>query len=201
MDARDLFLAQHAAVQSVAVGGNPASAAERAFAGLSDEQMRVRPREDLNSLAWLLWHIARAEDIMVNVILSGREQVCDDAWLKRLGVSRRDFGIGMTSAEVTEVTRAVDLPALREYRDAVGRRTREIVGNFKDGDWGGEIAAPALQKAAAQGAFGARAEQMVKVFTGRPRAAALSGIALFHPAGHLGEAVTVRSAGGFGTGI
>src|SRR2546427_266231 len=94
MDAKDLFLTQHAAVQSVAVGGNPASAAERAFAGLSDEQMRVRPREDLNSLAWLLWHIARAEDIMVNVILSGREQVCDDGWLKRLGVSRRDFGIG-----------------------------------------------------------------------------------------------------------
>jgi len=26
MDAKDLFLAQHAAVQSVAVGGNPASA-------------------------------------------------------------------------------------------------------------------------------------------------------------------------------
>src|SRR2546428_9930773 len=145
MDAKDLFLAQHAAVQSVAVGGNPASAAERAFAGLSDEQMRVRPREDLNSLAWLLWHIARAEDIMVNVILSGREQVCDDAWLKRLGVSRRDFGIGMTRTEVTEVTRAADLPALPEYRGAVGQRTRVTVGNFKDGDQGVVMAAPALQ--------------------------------------------------------
>src|SRR5947199_18707 len=156
MDAKDLFLTQHAAVQSVAVGGNPASAAERAFAGLSDEQMRVRPREDLNSLAWLMWHIARAEDIMVGALIAGREQVCDDAWRKRLGVSRRDFGIGMTSPEVTELTRAVDLVALREYRDAVGRRTREIVGNFKDSDWDGELAAPALQKAAADGAFGTR---------------------------------------------
>jgi len=168
MDAKNLFLAQHAAVQSAAVGGNPASAAERAFAGLSDEQMRVRPREDLNSLAWLMWHIARAEDIMVNTILHGRDQVCDDAWRKRLGVSRRDFGIGMTSTEVTELTRQVDLAALREYRDAVGRRTREIVGNFGDKDWGGEIAAPSLQKAATEGAFGARAEQLVKGFTGRP---------------------------------
>jgi hypothetical protein len=42
---------------------------------------------------------------------------------------------------------------------------------------------------------------MTKIFTGRPRMAVLSGVALFHPAGHLGEAVTVRSAGGFGTGI
>ena len=107
----------------------------------------------------------------------------------------------MTSPEVSELTRAVDLAALREYRDAVGRRTREIVSGFKDGDWGGELTAPSLEKAAGDGAFGSRTEQMVKVFTGRPRTAVLSGIALFHPAAHLGEAVTVRSAGGFGTGI
>jgi hypothetical protein len=29
----------------------------------------------------------------------------------------------------------------------------------------------------------------------------LSGIALFHSSGHLGEAATGRSAGGFGTGV
>jgi hypothetical protein len=29
----------------------------------------------------------------------------------------------------------------------------------------------------------------------------LSGIALFHSAGHMGEVATVRTAGGFGTGI
>ena len=201
MDARELFLMQHSAVQSLAVGGNPGSAAERAYGGVSDTQMRVRPRDDLNSLAWLLWHIARAEDIFVNRLIAGRPQVFDDAWAKRLGVSRPDFGIGMTSAEVTDVTQVVDLAALREYRDAVGRRTREIVGGFKDADWSGEVATSAVQAAAAEGAFGSRAEQMVKVFSGRPRTALLSGIALFHPAAHLGEAVTVRSAGGFGTGI
>jgi hypothetical protein len=201
MNAKDLFLVQHAAVQSLAVGGNPFSAAERTLAGLSDEQMRVRPREDLNSLAWILWHVARAEDIFVNTLIAGRPQVWDDAWSKRLGVTRRDFGIGMTSAEVGELTRAIDLAAAREYRDAVGRRTREIVGAFKDSDWGGEVAASAVEQAAADGAFGSRGEQMVKVFTGRPRVAVLSGIALSHPAGHFGEAATVRSAGGFGTGI
>jgi len=201
MDARDLFMDQHGAVHSAAVGGNKASVAERAFGGLSEEQMRVRPREDLNSLAWIMWHIARAEDIMVNVMVAGRSQVFDDAWAKRLAISRRDFGIGMTSPEVTDLTRAIDLATLREYRDAVGRRTREIIAGFKDSDWGGEIAGPAVQKAAAEGAFGSRAEQIVKAFTGRPRTGVLSGIALFHPAGHLGEAVTVRSAGGFGTGI
>ena len=202
MDARDLFLDQHAAMHSAAVGGNKMSASERAFAGLSDEQMRVRPREDLNSLAWVMWHIARAEDIFVNTILGARTQLFDDdAWAKRLAVARRDFGIGMSSAEVTELTRQVELGALREYRDAVGRRTRELVGAFKPQDWEGAVTADAVQRAAGQGAFGVRTEQIVKAFPGRPRAAMLSGIALFHSAGHLGEAGTVRTAGGFGTGV
>jgi hypothetical protein len=94
MDIRDLFLEQHAAMHSAAVGGNKMSAAERTFTGLTDEQMRVRPREDLNSLAWLMWHIARAEDIIVDVVVAGRAQVFDDAWMKRLGITRRDFGMG-----------------------------------------------------------------------------------------------------------
>jgi hypothetical protein len=201
MDARDMFLQQHSVVHSAAVGGNKVSAAERTLTGLSDEQMRMRPREDLNSIAWLVWHIARAEDIMVNRVLAGRSQVFDDAWLKRLGITRRDFGIGMSTAEVSDLTRQIDLGALREYRDAVGLRTREVVSGFKDQDWQGEVSAPAMEQAAAEGAFGARTEPMVKAFTGRPRAMVLSGIALFHPAGHLGEAVTVRGAGGFGTGV
>jgi hypothetical protein len=66
-------------------------------------------------------------------------------WMKRLGISRhrRDFGTGMTSAEVTELTRQIDLGALREHRDAVGKRTREVVGDFKPQDWQGETTAAA----------------------------------------------------------
>jgi len=201
MDVRDLFLDQHAVVHSAAVGGNKMSAAERTFAGLSDEQMRVRPREDLNSLAWLMWHIARAEDVFLNPVLTGRPQVFDDTWKKRLGITRPDFGIGMTSPEVTELSRQIDLGALREYRDAVGLRTRDLVGGFTPQDWEGQVAVEAVQRAATQGAFGARTEQIVKAFPGRPRRTMLSGIALFHSSGHLGEAATVRTTGGFGTGV
>ncbi len=201
MDARELFLDQHAAMHSAAVGGNPMSLAERTFGGLTDDEMRVRPREDLNSLAWLLWHIARAEDVFVNAVLGGRPQVFDDAWGERLGVSRRDFGVGMTSGEVTEVTRQIELGALREYRDAVGRATRDLVGGFTADDWTGTVAAESVQRAGAEGAFGTRSEMLVKVFTGRPRLGLLSGITLFHASSHMGEASTVRTAGGFGRGV
>jgi hypothetical protein len=83
----------------------------------------------------------------------------------------------------------------------VGRRTREIVGAFQPEDWDGEVQSAAVERAAAEGAFGAVTETFRKIFPGRPRAMVLSGIALFHSAGHLGEAGVVRTAGGFGTGI
>jgi DinB family protein len=201
MDARDLFLDQHAAVHSAAVGGNKMSLAERTFTGLTDAQMRVRPREDLNSLAWLMWHIARAEDIMVNTLVAARSQVFDDAWAKKLGITRRDFGIGMTSSEVTELSGQIDPAALRAYRDAVGTRTRDVVSTFGAADWTGTVSTDNVQRAAADGGFGARTEALSKALPGRPKAAVLSGIALMHSAGHMGEGATVRAAGGFGTGI
>jgi hypothetical protein len=201
MDARDLLLEEHSAMHSPAVGGNKASMAERTFAGLTDEQMRVRPREDLNSLAWIMWHIARAEDIMANVIVNGRDQVLDEGWAPRLKITRPDFGIGMSKAEVAELSETVDIAALRDYRDAVGLRTREILATYGPKDWEGEVEAAAAERAGALGCFGARTEALVKGMTGRPRRAVLSSIVVMHSAMHMGEGATVRAAGGFGTGV
>ena len=166
--------------------------------GLTDEQMRVRPREDLNSIAWLVWHIARAEDIFLNPVLAGRDQVFDDAWMKRLGVESEGLRDRHEERRGQRSQRSINLDALREYRDAVGKRTRELVGGFQPQDWEGQIQQSAVERAAGEGAF---APPVVQAFTGRPRMAVLSGLALFHPAGHFGEATTVRGAGGFGTGV
>ncbi len=201
MDARDLLLDEHGRMHAASVTGEKGSLAERTFGGLTDDQMRVRPREDLNSLAWLMWHIARAEDIFANIILSGRPQVVDDGWLARLRISRLDFGIGMTKAEVADLTAQVDVAALRDYRDAVGRRTQEVIRGFGPSDWQGELQAPALEKAAGRGCFGPNGAMVAKAFTGRPRVGILGGLLVTHAAMHMGEAQTVRTAGGFGSGI
>lgn len=202
MDAKSLFLMQHATVHSMTLrGAGGPTLADRTFGRLSDEQMRVRPQPGVNSLAWLLWHIARAEDVIVNVVLAGSTQVLDDGWTKRLRVDRPDIGTGMTADEVAALSDAIEIAALREYRDAVGRRTREFVAAMPDGTWERRVDASDLTRAADAGAFGRVSAGMGAFFANWPGAALLSGIGAIHAAEHIGEALTVRGLGGFGLGV
>ena len=97
----------------------PPSFADRVFGGVTDEQMRVRPADGLNSLVWLLWHMARTEDAAVNLVVAHGRQVLDDDWTRRMNVPSRTIGTGMTDGEVADLTetrrrrRRASLPARR----------------------------------------------------------------------------------------
>ena len=53
--------------------------------GLTDERANYRPSPDANSIAWLIWHSARVQDIQLAPI-AGIEQVwIQDGWVDRLG--------------------------------------------------------------------------------------------------------------------
>jgi hypothetical protein len=189
MDPVAMFSLQHGRVHSSQVSAGP-SIADRVFGGVTDEQMRIRPATGLNSLVWLLWHMARVEDVGVNVVVAAAQQVLDERWAARLGVSRTDVGTGMTAAEVAAFSDAVDVAAVRAYRDAVGRRTREVVAALGDARWEERFTE----------ADAARAPAWFTVFTGQPRALELGTAAITHNAIHLGEAITVRSLAGFPAG-
>ena len=141
MDAREFFLIHHAPVHS--------QVAREFLQDLSDEQMRLRPN-GLNSLAWLVWHMARCEDAL-NVLIARRPQVFDqDDWLTRLNVSFRDVGTGMTDEEVSDLSARLDLGVLRDYYHAVGRRTVEVVKSLRPQDLN---ESPDLHQLRAEGAF------------------------------------------------
>ncbi|MBE3039501.1 MAG: DinB family protein [Chloroflexi bacterium] len=42
---------------------------DEVMAGLNDEQVKTVPRPGLNSIAWLLWHITRIEDMTINFLV------------------------------------------------------------------------------------------------------------------------------------
>jgi DinB superfamily len=204
MDAVSFFLVQHASVHPSEVGGAP-SYFDRVLGGLSETDVRARPATGVNSIVWLLWHMARTEDASVNLVVAHRQQVLGDDWVRRLGVPWRHIGTGMTDDEVSELTRRADVAAVRAYREAVGRRTREVVRALAPAVWDEPVTAADTARADAAGAFGPGAGWVDGMgfppWQDQSRAARLSGAALRHNAMHMGEAVTIRGLVGRGLGI
>jgi len=199
MDLLTFFLRQHAAVHARDVSGRDFPG-QRVFGELSDDQMRLRPGPGLNSLVWILWHMARTEDAAVNPVVAGRDQVLDDAWLRRMNVPWRIIGTGMTDDEVTEMTARADVAAVRAYRSAVGLRTREVVQALDAGAWDEIVGPEDIRRAAMTGAFRDWVEGAGYPWLGWTRGEQLASSALRHNAAHIGEAVTVRGLAGLGRG-
>jgi hypothetical protein len=76
-DFRELLLTQHAGTHAPDVGRPDLSIQDLVLRDVADEQMRLRPQSGFNSLAWLLWHMTRGEDVGTNVVVAERSQVLD----------------------------------------------------------------------------------------------------------------------------
>jgi catechol 2,3-dioxygenase-like lactoylglutathione lyase family enzyme len=95
--------------------------------GLTDEVAGYRPAPNANTIAWLLWHSARVQDIQLADV-AGVEQVWfRDGWVDRFGLDlpRNDTGYGNGPDEVAKVKVPADL--LSGYYHAVHQLTLEYV--------------------------------------------------------------------------
>jgi hypothetical protein len=64
----------------------------------------------------------------MNLLLAGRSQVFDDDnWFDWLGIPYRDTGNAMSGPNIEILSDKINVNALRSYRIAIGRRTRENV--------------------------------------------------------------------------
>lgn len=195
MDAAGLFLYSHARAHSARVVGEEPSREyyeDRAVDGLTEAQLRLRPH-GLNSIALLLWHVARTEDVAANLVVAGRLQVLDSGgWAERLRVTRRDLGEGLTPQEVGEISEALDVPAVRAYRHAVALQTRALVQALPPEEWDRVVERSTIERAFAEGAFRSDAAWPHTFWGGRPVARLLSWPCLGHSLMHLGQAMWVR---------
>ena len=182
MDAIDFFLTRYGDLHGGLVEG--------LLAKLPEAQLRTRPHPGVNTVAWLVWHSARIEDLALNRFLSDRGQVLDEGWLERLAVARRDVGTGMTDAEVDGLSARIDLPALKGYWDAVGARTLEVVEILRGSDLEALVPGERVRDAVrADSAVAPGVEWLTEFWAGgRTRAWMLAQTALLHPYGHYYEA-------------
>jgi hypothetical protein len=125
----DLFRTHHSMLHAQSMSGFGLwSYEDVVFEGLSDEEARTIPDKQEHSIAWMIWHLARIEDVTMNCLVADSHQ-CFTAgnWQAQLNVSMVDTGNGMTAEMIRTLSGQIDVAALREYRSLVGRRTQEIV--------------------------------------------------------------------------
>jgi hypothetical protein len=202
MDARTLFLADHARIHAAAVSADD-DAAIVALAGFSYEDATLYKLADAdlvacldgggNSIAWLLWHATRLEDVVVNTLLRGTPEVLDrDGWVAALGIEARDVGTSNSDDEVAGFSERVEATALRAYRAAVGRETRAWV---RDLDFATLDTVPDLTErlAAAPPIVGERALWLLRFYSGKSAAFLLTFPITNHGFMHWAEARVTRS--------
>ena len=182
MDAIAFFLSRYNDLHGGLVDG--------LFSKLSEAQLRGRPHPGVNTVAWLLWHSARIEDVGVNRFLSDRPQALDEGWLGRLKVPRRDVGTGISDAEVDELSLRIDLESLRGYWEAVTTRTLAVVETLKGTDLEALVPGERVKSVVlAEDVVAPGAEWLTEFWAGgRSRAWVLAQMALLHPYGHYYEA-------------
>lgn len=108
--------------------------AHQAVRGLSREQLSARPGPDANSIAWLIWHLARVQDDHVSEVAGQPQTWTAGGWVGRFRLPFHEHatGYGQSSDEVGRVR--VDGELLLGYLDATTAATKAFLAGVTEGD-------------------------------------------------------------------
>src|SRR5437588_725621 len=106
----------------------------QASEGLTPEQLHFSPEGESHSIAWIIWHAARIEDVFVQRIFQSRPELWGEGgWAAKTGLPE----LGMGTGQPTEEAKAVkinDLEAFRSYAQEVVLCTDAFVSSLSDED-------------------------------------------------------------------
>ncbi|MDP4089006.1 MAG: DinB family protein [Bacillota bacterium] len=153
-EAIKLCLEQHAMVHSAEMSQTEeATFEDELWEGLEEDIFKTAVNEKGRTVAYGVWHSTRIEDITMNILVSGGEQVINsEEWMKRIGSNICDTGNALTTEEIMEFSRNISMQELRNYRIAVGRKTKEIILSFKPADIKRKMKPERLQRVLDEGA-------------------------------------------------
>jgi len=188
----ELFLNQHAMVHSAKMAKTGLwSFEDEILKELTDDQIRQMAGE--HSIAWILLHLARIEDITMNMLVAGTDQLFTlDGWGKKLNVDIIHSANKMTDESLAKLSAKMEVKALRAYRIAVGRRTREIAQKLKAEDFKKKIDPARIQEVMKEGAVVPEAMEIINYWSSKTIAGLLLMPATRHCILHLNEADRIR---------
>ena len=192
-EAMRLFLAQHAAVHTAEISGCGWSLHDESLAGLTEAQIKFVPRPGQNSIAWLLWHITRIEDMTINTLALEQPQVLNADWSARLCFSQLDCGASMDETDVAALSNQISIQALLAYRVSVGRRTRDAVLRLDATQSKEIVPTSTVQKLVDEGSISEKGNWLFEYYKNRTKGFFLTRTATSHNFIHLNEAGRLRA--------
>ena len=124
---------------------------DQVWEGLKDADLELMPTIKDVTIAWNLWHITRIEDLTINLLVQNGSQILDANWLKKLNTDVKDTGNAMTDEEILTFSKSVNKTELKNYRNAVGRQTQQVLSNLTLSEVKRKIAAESLARIRAEG--------------------------------------------------
>lgn len=108
-------------------------AARRAVEGLDVDALAWRPDGEANTIAWLVWHLARIQDDHVADVADRSQVWVEQDWAPRFGLSSGSLetGFGHTPEQVAAI-RPADVDVLLDHLEAVTDRTIEVLEKTTD---------------------------------------------------------------------
>jgi hypothetical protein len=193
-NAVDLFLSQHAMVHSRQMSKSQLwSFEDEVLRELSEEQIRCVPPRAEHSIVWILFHLARIEDITMNLLVAGSPQLfLQEGWAEKLNVTVFHSANKMDEAGVERLSTQMDIRALRSYRQSVGRSTQEIVRQLRPAEFKQRANPSRLQEVMDQGALLPEAIEILHYWSKRTVAGLLLMPPTRHNFLHLNEALRVK---------
>jgi Protein of unknown function (DUF664) len=103
--------------------------------GLAPDQLARQPGPGRNTIAWLVWHLARVQDSHIAELIPADQLWVSGEWAGRIGLppDPADTGYGHTAEQVAAV-RPPDGQALLDYLGAVAARTDEFLTGLTTDD-------------------------------------------------------------------
>ena len=189
-----LFIGQHALLHSAEMAQSGSwSFEDEILDDMPDEHIRRIPQKFEHSVAWLFWHMARIEDVTMNMLVAGTPQLLHrDNWLRKMKVIYQDTGNAMSPEDVTNLSANINIESLCKYRLAVGCRTREIVKELQPEELKQKVDPSHLQQVMDEGAVVEAARGLIDYWGGRTIAGLLLMPPTRHNIVHLNEALRLK---------
>lgn len=139
-NAVNLILDLHSELHLSAVSGTAENTVDLIFKDMWDEEYAVMSTAKDETIAWAIWHIARIEDLTMNILANTGAQVFSKEWAERMQTTVTDTGNAMSDEEIMDFSRSVCKPELLRYRSAVGARSRDILKSLQYEDMKRKVA-------------------------------------------------------------